>query len=366
MAESVVIFDEVQTFPLELIKPIKDSLDRLVAHFRVTTIHCSATQPRLAQREAREIVLDIEALFSDLRHRVNVTWPDDIEEPTTWQAVAGQIRQYPEQKVLAIVHRKRDAIDLALAAGDGCIHLSTLMCPAHRRAILAQIELLLKTSGPCIVVSTQLVEAGVDLDFPVVYRALAGIDSLAQAAGRCNREGKLQSPGEFHIFVAPSEPPRGTLREGFKQVRSYLRRGPVDLNDPELPARYFKALAQVRVSPSEITDRERSLDFPEVARLFQMIEDYGTPVIAPFGDGWLGAVRAAQADPGVRNFRRLQPYTVSLPDKWFGELRSRGCLAPLFPGSEDSWYVLPGRDSVYSARFGFGGDGSSDLPFLEV
>jgi CRISPR-associated endonuclease/helicase Cas3 len=123
VAESVVILDEVQTFPLELIKPIKDALDRLVAHFRATTVHCSATQPRLAQREAREIVPEIGSLFGELRHRVRVTWPDDPQQPTTWQALAGQIRRHPGQRVLAIVHRKRDAIDLALAVGVGCLHL---------------------------------------------------------------------------------------------------------------------------------------------------------------------------------------------------------------------------------------------------
>ncbi len=365
VAESVVILDEVQTFPLELIKPIKASLDRLVAHFHVTTVHCSATQPRLAQADAREIVPDFGGLFSGLGHRVNFHWPGDIEAPVSWQGIAENVRRQPEGRVLVIVHRKRDAIDLALALGGECLHLSTLMCPAHRRAVLARIEAKLQANEPCIVVSTQLVEAGVDLDFPVVYRAMAGVDSLIQAAGRCNREGG-PVPGDFHIFVAPSDPPRGTLLEGLKQVRTYLKRGPVDLNDPELPAKYFKAVAQFRAGTSAIPERERHLDFPEVERLFRMIPDYGTPVIAPHGDRWLEAVESAQQDPGIQNFRKLQPYTVSLPDTWLNELKSRGCLVPLFAGSEDCWYVLPGQDSVYSAQFGFGGDGTSDLPFLEV
>jgi CRISPR-associated endonuclease/helicase Cas3 len=354
VARSVVILDEVQTFPLTLIKPIKDALDRLTKHFKVTTVHCSATQPMLAQPDAREIVPDPSALFAITRKRVRVFWPERLEEPTEWAALAAQIRAHPARQVLTIVHSKRDAIDLAMAVGDDCIHLSTLMCPMHRREKLAEIGQRLSSGQSCIVVSTQLVEAGVDLDFPVVYRALAGVDSLAQAAGRCNREGRLAGTGEYHIFVAPSEPPIGTLRDGFKQVRSYLKRSSVDLFDAYLPKRYFGDLIDFKPNPSEIPTLEKSWDFPKVEELFKMIEDHDTPVVAPYGLGWLPAVQEAQLLRTNKAFRGLQRYTVSLPDRWLRALSASGVVMPLIPDSEESFYVLPGREDVYSRQFGFG------------
>ncbi len=358
VAESVVILDEVQTFPLELIKPIKDALDRLTAHFRVSTVHCSATQPLLAQPGAAEIVADHGALFALARNRVAVRWPEDPSLPVTWEELAERIRGHREGRVLAIVHRKKDAIELARAVGEGCIHLSTLMCAAHRREILRAIQ---RPDQRCIVVATQLVEAGVDLDFPVVYRALAGVDSLAQAAGRCNREGRLPEPGEFHVFVAPTSPPRGTLENGAKLMKGYLLDGGTDLFAPDLPARYFADLTDLAGIASEIPGLEKARNFPGVDRKFRMIDNEGTPVIAPYGD-WQRKVSAVRAAPCIDTFRGLQPYTVSLDDRFFKGLEARGCLEPLLPGSEACWAVMPRFAGVYSGRFGFGG---GDMPFLE-
>jgi CRISPR-associated endonuclease/helicase Cas3 len=358
VAESVVILDEVQTFPLELIAPIKQALNRLTAHFRVTTVHCSATQPMLAQPEATEIVPDPAVLFGVSRGRVAVRWPEDAQ-PIGWEGLAEKIRKHPEGRVLAIVHKKRDAIDLARAVGEDCIHLSTLMCAAHRRKRLAEI---LPTDKRCLVVSTQLVEAGVDVDFPVVYRALGGVDSLAQAAGRCNREGRMAGVGEFHVFVGPSEPPRGVLLKGADLVGGYVREGEVDLFAPDLPARYFQDLTSVVDTASPIPALEKRLNFPEVARLFRMIDDEGTPVIAPFGD-WRKAVDAVRIAPGIATFRRLQAYTVSLDQGWLQQLQAKGALEPLLPGSEESWIVRPRYEAVYSDRFGYGGE---ETPLLVI
>ena len=358
VAESVVILDEVQTFPLKLIAPIKQALNRLTAHFRVTTVHCSATQPLLAQPDATEIVPDHAGLFAISRSRVAVHWPED-PQPITWAALAEEIRKHPQGRVLAIVHKKKDAIELARAVGEECVHLSTLMCAAHRRERLRDI---LPADKRCLVVSTQLVEAGVDVDFPVVYRALGGVDSLAQAAGRCNREGRLSGAGEFHVFVGPSEPPRGTLRSGADLVKGYLLDGEVNLFAPGLPARYFQDLTGLAGTASEIPGLERQRNFPEVARLFRMIEDEGTPVIAPYGE-WRRRVDAVRAAPGISTFRGLQAYTVSLDKSWLKPLQDKDALEPLLPGSEGSWIVRPRYEAVYSDRFGFGG---GDTPFLEI
>ncbi len=365
VARSVVILDEVQTFPLELIKPIKDALDLLTRHFHVTTVHCSATQPCLAQPHATEIIADTPALFSACTGRVKVHWPETLNQPASWEELAERITRNEQQRVLAIVHRRRDAIDLASAIGDKALHLSTLMCPAHRRHVLAQIKEKMGCKEDCIVVSTQLVEAGVDLDFPVVYRALAGVDSLAQAAGRCNREG-APAAGDFHVFVAPTQPPRGVLAEGMKEMKNLLREGERDLFSPDLPRRYFERLTAVYKKPSSIPAHESSLDFPKTAEEFVMIEDEGTPVIAPYEEESRRRIEDLRRAPGITAFRSLQPYTVSLRKKELDILKGRGCLAPLINGSEACWVVIPGFEHVYSTKFGFGGPESEILPLLDV
>jgi CRISPR-associated endonuclease/helicase Cas3 len=220
---------------------------------------------------------------------------------------------------------------------------------------------ILPADKRCLAVSTQLVEAGVDVDFPVVYRALGGVDSMAQAAGRCNREGRLAGTGDFCVFVGPTEPPRGTLRNGAGLVEDYLREGEVDLFAPDLPARYFRDLIALAGAASDIPELERRRNFPEVAKRFRMIEDEGTPVIAPYGE-WRKKVDAVRAAPGISTFRGLQAYTVSLDKGWLKPLLDKGALEPLLPGSEESWIVRPGYEAMYSDRFGFGG---GNTPFLE-
>ena len=133
-----------------------------------------------------------------------VRLPEDWNAQMSWNAVAAELTA--EDCVLAIVNTRKAARELHRLMPKGTIHLSALMCGAHRAAVIQQIKDWLKarregqTSEPLRVVSTQLVEAGVDLDFPVVWRALAGLDSIAQAAGRCNREGALEGRGRVVVF----------------------------------------------------------------------------------------------------------------------------------------------------------------------
>jgi CRISPR-associated endonuclease/helicase Cas3 len=164
------------------------------------------------------------------------------------------------------------------------------------------------------------------------------------------------------VFVGPSDPPRGTLLSGAGVMKKLLGNGAVDLFAPGLPAQYFQELTEVVDTASPIPALEKRLNFPEVARQFRMIEDEGTPVIAPYGD-WRKKVDAVRAAPGIKTFRGLQPYTVSLDDRWLKELRAKWALEALLPGSEDSWIVTQGFEAVYSDRFGFGG---GETPFLEI
>ena len=177
IAESVVVCDEVQTFPAKLLRPIESALAQLITRYRTTIVLCTATKPALRLPEPREIVTDVPREFASVSGRCDVLLPSS-DEPVTWEGLAEELRRH--ESVLAIVHRRADAEALARLVGDDCLHLSARMCGAHRSAVLAEVKAQLNYGRPCRLVSTQLVEAGVDVDFPEVYRAMAGADSLAQ------------------------------------------------------------------------------------------------------------------------------------------------------------------------------------------
>jgi CRISPR-associated endonuclease/helicase Cas3 len=268
LVNSVIVLDEAQLLPVEFLQPVVDVLRYLVQDFGVTILLCTATQPALnappsfdPQRGLRrglgsvtEVIDDVPALYRALE-RVQVHLPPSLENPRSWPELADEIAEH--DAVLTIVSRRADAAELfrlikARADNARCWHLSALMCAQHRSDTIAEIKSALterrahlaegRRSAPIHVVSTQLVEAGVDLDFPVVYRALAGVDSLAQAAGRCNREGKLPGCGAVHVFVPPTKAPPGLLtlaRDTCKSVWSDLPEDPFDLHLIDL---YFKRL----------------------------------------------------------------------------------------------------------------------------
>ena len=238
------MLDEAQLLPVPYLQPVVDVLRLLVKDYGVTLVLCTATQPTLESRngfdqarqlrgfaagEIREIVDDVPALYGALE-RVKVHLPADLKTPCSWEQLAPQIAGH--YAVLAVVGRRADARELytRIKAEDrtGLWHLSGLMCAQHRSDTIADIKQGLvarrqalaagQNAAPIRVISTQLVEAGVDIDFPVVYRALAGLDSIAQAAGRCNREGRLDK-GEVHVFVPPKPAPPGLLRMAEQATR---------------------------------------------------------------------------------------------------------------------------------------------------
>jgi CRISPR-associated endonuclease/helicase Cas3 len=235
------------------------------------------------------------------------------------------------ERVLAIVHRRQEAEELARALGKDCLHLSARMCAEHRSSVLNEVRGRLQRGERCQLVATQLVEAGVDLDFPVVFRALAGLETLAQAAGRCNREMRLSKPGRFIVFRAPSKPPAKSLQRGLDESLDFFRTGLPDLADPDIFAKYTKLLlsdlGQDGTDTPQVLAHERDLNFPEVAARFRMIEDSGQPVVADYGDAWQ-RVLELRAPNGVSRqaFRRLQRYTVSLQPQEIARLQKLGVL----------------------------------------
>lgn len=371
IGQSVVFLDEVQTFPEQLLRPIHSALDLLTEQFRVSVVHSTATQPRLMLRgkrdqrpaqNSREIVPDYARHFPVIADRFRMEVLGDVKTPVSLGELATAVGQH--ERVLAIVHRRKEAEELARMLGPDCLHLSARMCAEHRTAVLQEVRRRLEHGERCQLVATQLVEAGVDLDFPVVFRALAGLETLAQAAGRCNREMKLPEPGRFIVFLAPSKPPAASLRRGLDEALDFFRKGLPNLADPDIFAKYTKrllsSLGQDGTDAPQVLAYERDLNFPEVAARFHMIEDSGVPVVADYGDAWERVLELRRNGPSRQAFRRLQRYTVSLQPQEIARLH--GVLEPLLYSRDDStlttsWVLKPKVIGVYDDRFGFGWQG---------
>lgn len=337
VANSVIVLDEVQTLPVSLLAPTVDLLRELVRRYGVTVVLCTATQPALDEsgrylegfEDVRDVVAEDRARehFRSLR-RVEYRVP---RARWTWEEVAENLLSAsPERRAMVVVNTKKDALALLDRLGDGSVlHLSTLLCGAHRRDVLEEVGRRLGADEPCLLVATQVVEAGVDLDFPVVFRAMGPLDRIAQTAGRCNREGKLALLGKVVVFE-PEEGrmPPGEYRTGADEARNMLENGR-DLHDPEVFREYFRNLYQgVDTDARGIQKLRKEFDFPEVARRYRLISDASVPVIVRYGEAWaeggemdelVGKIRKR----GIfgRDHRRLQPYAVSMFEREFEKRR---------------------------------------------
>ncbi|MBN9339179.1 MAG: CRISPR-associated endonuclease Cas3'' [Comamonadaceae bacterium SCN 68-20] len=380
LAGSVIVLDEAQQLPPAFLQPILDVLDLLVAHYGVTVVLCTATQPALNStsyfdagknlrglHNVREIIDDPDALFEALK-RVHVELPPDWTTPTPWADLAARLAA--EDCVLAIVNTRKAARELHRLMPEGTLHLSALMCGAHRKDVIAQIKerLQAKRAGrdprPLRVVSTQLVEAGVDIDFPVVYRALAGLDSIAQAAGRCNREGRLEGKGRMVVFVPPEKPPLGHLRKGADACIATLHGQTHDPLARRLFARYFTEFyhsvdldGRGIVNMLKVEPRALAVRFRSAANAFRLIddEDKATVVVryAP-QQGEIEKLLGILAAEGPQRWlmRKLQRYTVSIPKREADRMLAQGSATLPMPGL----YAMVNTDNLYSNILGLVGD----------
>lgn len=336
IANSVVVFDEAQAFPPKLLRPLVGMLRQLVDEYRCTAVFATATQPALTnsirgadgEREPllplgslREIAVDPAELFRRLK-RAQVTWPGD--ERTPFSAIAAAMAR--DEQALAVVNTKQQARELLVELrtySPAAIHLSTRMCAAHRRAAVAEIRRRLRVGEPCLVASTQLVEAGVDVDFPAVWRAFGPLDSIAQAAGRCNREGKLPQAGAVTVFRPEDDRmPPGVYRRATDVTGGMLKMhvGAIDIHAPESFSEYFIRLYNSSdLDAKGVVAARRSLNFPAVAEKFKLIKETTTGVLVPYGEGaeWIERLGAGE-DLRRSQVRQMQPFMVSLYE---GELQ---------------------------------------------
>ncbi len=336
IANAVIVLDEAQRVPPELRTPCVDALRQLTEGYGTTVVLSTATQPPFPELNARNIIPNSGILFDRLK-RTRFVWPEHMDEATQWPELAERLRRHPS--VLCIVNRKKDALALWRCLPEGTVHLSTWMCAAHRRAVLRDVRDRLRRSEPVSVVSTQVVEAGVDLDFPVVYRAMAGLDSLHQAAGRCNREGRMTGLADVHIFVPPEASPPGQLRKGEDAARELLHLPGVDFDRPDSCRRFFTLYYDSLNGDGsevlrELTENARDLNFPfrTVASGFRLIKDEGVPVLVRYGDGKSLADEIRRHGITRERWRRSQLYSVSVPKRTVQTLLRKGLIEELIDG----------------------------------
>ncbi|WP_299439102.1 CRISPR-associated endonuclease Cas3'' [uncultured Rhodospira sp.] len=367
IAGSVVVLDEAQALPAHLLKPITMMIDQL-RHFGATVVLCTATQPALGAvfpdlPTPTEIAPDPPRLFAVLE-RVRMEVRPNV---TSWDDLAAEIAE--ERQALAIVNTRADARALHERLPAGTIHLSTWQCAAHRAGLLDAVCQRLKDGKPIHVVSTSLIEAGVNLDFPAVFRAMAGLDSLAQAAGRCNREGKLDGLGRFVVFRPETRPPKGHLGQAAAAAEPILReQGSAALN-PEAFQCFFQDLyfakgealddpgicKLLRMGKQRREGDPLAFQFRSAAEAFRMIEDGQTPVLVPFGDG-RDLIETLRRDGPSRDLlRRLQRFTVPVTRQAHQALSDAGALA------EVEGLIVLERADFYDAEVGLRFEGDAAL-----
>ncbi|GAB6039644.1 CRISPR-associated endonuclease Cas3'' [Endothiovibrio diazotrophicus] len=346
LADSVVVLDEAQLLPPEFREPILAVLRQLTDHYGVTLLLSTATQPMLGTVESfdggyrglsapREII-PRPAQLHELLRRTRVEWPDDLQTPVEWEALAEELAGHPS--VLCIVNLRDDCRRLHALMPPGTIHLSALMCGQHRAEVIAGIKARLKAGEPVRVISTQLVEAGVDIDFPVVYRALAGLDSIAQAAGRCNREGRLDGLGRVKVFVPPSGN-YGLIEKAVGATRELLHGLQGDALEPERFARFFHLFyAKIDSDRAGINEllKPDVLALRTVAERFRLIDDgYQRPVFIDYDEKasrLIAQLRDPATGPDRWVMRGLQRYAVNLTLKDHKRLVDDGFIEELYDG----------------------------------
>lgn len=380
LARSVVVLDEAQTLPVHLLRPCMAAIEELTRCYGTTTVLCTATQPALGKRdgferggldipEGNELAPDPVGLYKSLK-RVTVRHAG----PMTDAALADRFAA--AERMLLIVNSRAQAQALFALIRDlpGARHLTTLMCPAHRRLVLAEVREELRLEHPVRLVATSLIEAGVDVDFPEVWRAETGLDSIAQAAGRCNREGRLAT-AETVVFEAADHRLPDQFRQQVAAMQEALRRHSDDPLGLDAVRAYFRHLYWTKGEEAldagtmegrrypilpHLAESIGTLHFPfeSVARAFRMIDNRMEPVIVPWRGGadpdeprrLIDALRYAPRPPGDV-VRKLQQYTVSVPSRARAAMLASGAVQVVSPELGDRFVALV-SDRLYDERTG--------------
>ncbi|QLH51858.1 MAG: CRISPR-associated endonuclease Cas3'' [Candidatus Accumulibacter cognatus] len=381
LRDAVILFDEVQTLPQHLAVPTLAALSHLSRAYHTSVVFATATQPAFdtldkdVQRHAvsgwqpREIVPMHHRMFQQLE-RVQAVWPAP-DEALSWDDLSTILSDEAALQSLCVLNLKRHAHTLleAMQGTEGLCHLSTNLCTAHRRAVLDEVRVRLNPAHPqpCRLISTQCVEAGVDLDFPLVYRAMAPLEAIAQAAGRCNREGRMNANGQlgrvrvFEPALDTSERrrmyPSFAYFQASQVTLSLLREsgGVLDINDPAVFRCYYQALYGISRPVEQNRDLTKAIDefdFPEIAQRYRLIDQEAIQIVVP----WQRCLAQFeqlrdQAASGINGewMRNAQALSVSIY-RPRSDHPAWGCLIPAQfrrGGASDEWFVLEDPDGQY-------------------
>ncbi len=352
IANSVIIFDEVQMLPTEYLTLCINAIAELVYNCNSTAVLCSATQPAIAQMfppqiTCQEICENTVELYQAFK-RINVVRRGSLSSEKLAEEMNTQYQ------CLSIVNTRRHAIKVfEQLNGEGIYHLSTLMCPTHRHKVISEIKERLSYNLACKVVSTRLIEAGVDVDFPVVYRSIAGLDSIVQAAGRCNREGKLATKdgakinGEVHVFEPEEEfskrQPPSFIRD--IEITNQIYKMYEDIMSPEAIYSYFevqhKYLTKRGIDTKDLYSQiENGLaygrleyNFLTIAEQFKIISDNTYAILIPYNseaEELINKLEYAEYIGGI--MRSLQSYTVNIYEAEYRALLGEGKLRQIREG----------------------------------
>lgn len=395
LARSVIILDEAQSIPVPLLRPCMAAIDELARNYGASIILCTATQPALRNQDEalpktrggaiegleipddRELAPDPHDLYKKLK-RVAVEWH---REPVTDAEIAARFAVKPQ--MLCIVNSRAHARALfeEIRDQDGAVHLSTLMCARHRRAVLARLRTDLVEGRPVRLIATSLIEAGVDISFPEVWRAATGLSSIAQAAGRCNREGKMDGLGRTMVFepaavegrrsvpamIGPFyQAARNVLREDGRDVLGldaildyhrwlYWQQGYDALDAATIAGERFEIMRAIRE-----TGRKFEFPFAQISDAFRMIDDLMDPVIVPWGEtaqeereiAALIERIANQPFPPVGAQRKLQQYVVPVPSKARAAMLATGAVQAIRPEDYGDRFVVLKSASLYDDALG--------------
>ncbi|MEI6985543.1 MAG: CRISPR-associated helicase Cas3' [Rhodospirillaceae bacterium] len=367
IARSVVVLDEAQALPVHLLRPCIAALRELAEGYGTSVVLCSATLPDWTQgpvfsqgfNAITELAPDVAGMFAELA-RVTCERAGRLDDEELAQRLAAA------PQVLCIVDSRPQAATLhylvkaAAPEDEGTYHLSAAMCPLHRTAVLSEVRRRLDAGAPCRLIATTVIEAGVDVDFPEVWRAAAGIDSLIQAAGRCNRNGKLEGKGRFVIFDTPRESALSDIKLRRQLAAPLLEKFPDPLALDAVRA-WFRVLYGVKSGDLDrkniigrIEENASQLDWPfrSIAEDFRLIDQATETVIVPWDQATRDLIDAV-GKPGppvtLETRRKLQQVSVSVYPNQFSALKAAGVLSQIGPEGE---FNLLLDEKYYSAGVG--------------
>lgn len=373
---SVVVLDEAQTLPVKLLRPCVAAMDELARNYRTSLVLCTATQPALNVNDefkgglenVRELAPDRHRIFDQMK-RVTLRHIGPVSD----DKIASSLGEY--EQGLCIVNNRRHARSLfeRIAETPGACHLTTLMCARHRSEVLTTVRARLADGLPCRLVSTSLIEAGVDVDFPMVLRAEAGLDSVAQAAGRCNREGKRAArDSEVRVFTVADDWPSPPELEQFAQTARTIFRQYEDPLSLEAINAYFRELFWQKDKGLDVHDllgrlarsQIDSLPFEWITEKFRMIDNVMIPVIVPYDDEARELIKNLEyvEKPGAIA-RKLQSFLVQVPEQGYKALKSAGAVRVVRPDEFGEQFLILENEDLYHCCYGLNWD---DATFIRA